>query len=391
MNENRWASRRAKAMPVDMFATMDAAKSQARARGLEIIDLSLGASDLHPPASALRALREATDDPATYGYCLHACTQPFREAAARWYGERYRCEVDPETQVLPLIGSQEGFANLLFATTDPGDTILLPDPGFPSYFGAVAVAGLDVVPTPLLAENGFLPDLSAIGTEDARRARVMVISYPNNPTAAVASDAFMREVAEFCADNDILLVHDFPYVDLVFGDYEAPSVLVQPGGLRGRIELYSCSKSFHMGGFRLGWAIGDAEVIAALARVKGSIDFNQYLGIQRAAIAALAEPRRRVRQDAAEFQARRDVLVETLNQAGWETPLPKASLYVWTRLPSGLSDSFAFTVNLARETGIALAPGRGFGVQGEGFVRFALVRDAEVLKRAVERIHAFLD
>ena len=391
MEQNRWASHRAKAMPRSVFALMDTAKSRARAKGCEVIDLSIGSSDLPPPEAALQALRDATTDPATYGYCLQACTRPLREAVAAWYGERYRTEVDVDKEVLPLIGSQEGLANLLFATTDPGDTVLLPDPAYPSYFGATAAAGLNVVTLPLSEENDFLPDLSAVASDDARRARAMVISYPNNPTAAVATPDFMRQAVSFCVDNDILLIHDFPYVDMVFGDYEAPSVLTQPGGKEVGVELYSCSKSFHMGGFRIGWALGNADAVAALAQLKGAVDFNQYLGIQRAAVAALGQPRAKTQQDAHVYETRRDALVQTLGDTGWHTSLPKASMYVWTRLPRGLSDSFEFSVNLAQETGVCLAPGRAFGQLGEGYVRFALVRAPEALKRAVERVQTFLD
>lgn len=388
---NRYASARARAMPASPFAVMDDAKSQARRRGHEIIDLSIGSSDLPPPEAALAALRDATRDPATYGYCLKSCTRPLREAAAGWYERRYGPAVDADAQVLPLIGSQEGLANLLLATTDPGDAVLLPDPAYPSYFGAVAAAGLETIPMPLKAANGFLPDLAAIGDDQAERAKAMIICYPNNPTAAVATDAFMRRAVEFCREHGILLVHDFPYVDMVFGDYEAPSALAQPGGMDVAIELYSCSKSYHMGGFRIGWAIGNADAVEALAQLKGAIDFNQYLGIQRAAVAALQEPRERVRADAAVYEARRDALVDMLDRAGWSAPLPQASMYVWTRLPGGRDDSFAFCSGLARTTGVCLAPGRGFGPGGEGYVRFALVREPDALARAVERIRQFLD
>jgi len=391
MNDNRFASRRVKAMPRSVFDTMDRAKSRARAGGLELIDLSIGSSDLSPPEVALEALREATYRPDTYGYCLFSGTEPLRCAASSWFGRRYGVGLEPDTQVLPLIGSQEGFANLLLATTDPGDLILAPDPGYPSYYGAIALAGLEMQTMPLLEENGYLPDLSAIPVSVAARAKVMVLSYPNNPTAAVATEGFMREAVRFCLENRILLVHDFPYVDMTFGAYKAPSVLSQPGSLETAVELYSCSKSFHMGGFRIGWAAGNADAVAALARVKGAVDFNQYAGIQRAAVAALEADEAGVREAAWTFEARRDALVGAMNAAGWETPLPQASMYVWTRLPRGLSDSFDFALRLAEATGVCLAPGRAFGELGERYVRFALVREPEALKRAVTRIQAFLD
>jgi aspartate/methionine/tyrosine aminotransferase len=391
MKNNRWASQRTKNMPVSMFNTMDAAKVEAQGKGLEIIDLSVGSSDLPAPAAALEALREATYHSETHGYCLYSCTRALREAAAAWFKERYQGHLDPERNVLVLIGSQEGFAHLLLAITDPGDLILAPDPGYPSYFGAIAVAGLDLFPLPLLEENGFLPDLSAIPSAVAQQARVMVLAYPNNPTAAVASAEFFQAAIDFCRSNDVFLIHDFPYVDMVYGDYEAPSVLAQPGAMDIAVEFYSCSKSYHMGGFRIGWAAGNAEAIAALDRVKSAIDFNQYAGIQQAAIAAINQPRSETRRAAQVFESRRNVLVKALNDVGWKAPLPQASMYVWTRLPAGLTDSFDFTVNLARETGVCLAPGRGFGERGEGFVRFALVREPEALEQAVEQIQRFLD
>ncbi|MBN1992382.1 MAG: LL-diaminopimelate aminotransferase [Anaerolineae bacterium] len=390
MNNNRWASQRAQNMPVSMFNTMDAAKVAAQRKGLEIIDLSVGSSDLPAPPAAMEALREATRHAETHGYCLHSGTQALRQAAAGWFEERYGGNLDPDHNVLVLVGSQEGFAHLLLALTDPGDMILAPDPGYPSYFGAIALAGLELASLPLLEENGFLPDLNAVPSEVARQARVMALAYPNNPTAAVASAGFFREVIDFCRDNDIFLIHDFPYVDMVYGDYEAPSVLAQPGGIDIAVELYSCSKSYHMGGFRIGWAAGNPAAIAALAQVKSAIDFNQYPGIQQAAIAAINQPRAETRRAARIFETRRNMLVKALNNAGWQTPLPQASMYVWTRLPAGLTNSFDFTVNLAGETGVCLAPGRGFGERGEGFVRFALVREPEALERAVKRIRNFL-
>ena len=391
MKGNRWVSRRAAQMPASMFHTMDMAKCRARERRLEIIDLSLGSSDLPAPEMAIAALRQAIYDRETHGYCMHSGTAALRQAAAAWYARRYGHVLDPDANIQTLIGSQEGFAHLLLAVTDPGDTILLPDPGYPSYFGAAALAGLQVVTLPLTEERGFLPDLTAVPSDLARRARVLVLSYPNNPTSAVASADFFEQAVTFCQSNEILLVHDFPYVDMVFGDYEAPSVLAVPGGMDVAIELYTCSKSYHMGGFRIGWAAGNADAIAALNRVKGAIDFNQYVGIQRAAVAALNLPRSETRRTARVFEERRDALVDALNSVGWKTRLPQASMYVWTRLPGDLHDSYDFAIHLVEETGVCVAPGRAFGERGEGFVRFALVREPTVLREAVQRIQRFLD
>ena len=390
MNNNKWTSARTKRMPANMFSIMDAAIDEARQKKLELIDLSIGSSDLPAPEAAMQALRQATRLSETHGYCLHSCTKPLRHAAAARLNKRYNLSLDAEKNILTLIGAQEGLGHLLFAVTDPGDLILATDPGYPSYFGAIAIAGLEQVTMPLLEENMFLPDLTAIPSEKAKKARAMIISYPNNPTAAIAPSAFLQEAIDFCLSYDILLIHDFPYVDMVYGDYEAPSILAQPGGIDIAIELYSCSKSYHMGGFRIGWAAGNQDAVQALARVKGAIDFNQYFGIQQAAIAAINQPRAATLKAAAVFETRRNVLVDALNKSGWQTSLPQASMYVWTRLPSGLTDSFDFTVNLAKETGVCLAPGRGFGKRGEGFVRFALVREPDTLIEAVKRIFDFL-
>ena len=388
---NDFASRRTQKMPESVFDTLDRAKARARRAGKEIIDLSIGSSDVAPPAVALKALRDATYRPETYGYCLFSGTEPLRRAVSNWTARRFSWVPDPETQVLSLIGSQEGLAHLLFATTDPGDLILAPDPGYPSYYGAMMLAGLELARMPLLEENGYLPDLNAVPAETARRAKVMILSYPNNPTAATAPEAFLQEAITFCLEHGILLIHDFPYADMVYGDYRAPSVLTQPGALGTAVELYSASKSFHMGGFRIGWAVGNADALSALAKVKGAVDFNQYLGIQAAAVAALESAEADVKRAAKTFQTRRDALVETLNAAGWPTPLPQASMYVWTRLPRGYPDSFSFALTLTEATGVCVAPGRAFGEQGEGYVRFALVREPEVLARAAARIQTFCE
>ncbi|MFC5601315.1 aminotransferase class I/II-fold pyridoxal phosphate-dependent enzyme [Deinococcus cellulosilyticus] len=386
---NRFTSRRVSRMPESVFLQMDTAKKAARAKGLDLIDLSIGASDLPPPRVALQALADAVWDPGTYGYCLRSGFTPFLEAAADWHHRRQGLNLDPHTELLPLIGSQEGFSNLLLATTNPGDLILLPDPGYPSYLGAVAIAELETHLVPLLEEQGFLPDLQSIPAEVADRARVLVLSYPNNPTSGVATPEFMQEAVDFCRRHNILLIHDFPYVDMVFGDYEAPSVLTSHGALDCAVELYSISKSFHMGGFRLGWAAGNREAIAALEKLKSAVDFNQYVGIQRAGIAALGLPREHTRQDALRLMERRDALCEVLTETGWTVQVPKASMYVWARIPAAVS-SFDFALNLARETGVAVNPGLAFGERGEGFVRFALVREPEVLREAAQKIAAYL-
>jgi aspartate/methionine/tyrosine aminotransferase len=388
MTTSPFVSRRVAAMPDSVFAVMDAAKRDLRAAGRTPIDLSIGSTDLPPPQAALDAIAAAAHDPDAHGYTLHAATAPLREAAVAWYASRYGLALDADAEALVTIGGQEAFAHLLFAVADPGDAVLLPEPGYPSWFGAVALAGLERVDLPLRPERRFLPDLSAVPTDAAARAKVLVLSYPSNPTAALAPASFFADAVAFAEDHDLLVVHDFPYVDLVFDGAEAPSALAAPGGRERVVELYTLSKSFHMAGFRIGFALGHPGAIGALATAKGAIDFNAWRGIQRGAVEALATPRERLRADAEVYRRRRDALVDALNAAGVPTDRPEASMYVWTRLPGGAHDSVAAALALLDATGVAVAPGVGFGPSGEGWMRFALVRDEATLREAARRIGA---
>jgi aspartate/methionine/tyrosine aminotransferase len=381
-------SARAASIPKNVFLAMDQAKSTARANGLEVIDLSIGSSDLAAPPEALQELSRAALDPSTMGYGLYQSSLPFRDAASIWMNSRFELKLKAQ-HVLSLIGSQEGLAHLLLALTDPGDTILAPDPAYPSYFGAFALAGVRPYYISLEPQNGFLPDFSNIPENVARAAKLMVLNYPNNPTAGVASLEFWHQVIEFCQNYDILLIHDAPYTEMTFGNYVAPSALQADPKLERTVELHSFSKTHHMAGLRIGWAAGNLEMLDALAQTKGVIDFNQYQGIQRAAIKALQSDPARVRADAKTFQDRRDALLEALHKIGWNAPMPQASMYVWAELPANIN-SFEFCERLCVQTGVALAPGRAFGLQGEGWVRFALVQPPSMLEEAVLRLEKHL-
>jgi aspartate/methionine/tyrosine aminotransferase len=381
-------SARAASIPKNVFLAMDQAKSTARANGLEVIDLSIGSSDLAAPPEALQELSRAALDPSTMGYGLYQSSLPFRDAASTWMNSRFGLKLKAQ-HVLSLIGSQEGLAHLLLALTDPGDTILAPDPAYPSYFGAFALAGVKPYYISLEPQNGFLPDFSNIPENVARAAKLMVLNYPNNPTAGVASLEFWHQVIEFCENYDILLIHDAPYTEMTFGNYVAPSALQADSKLERTVELHSFSKTHHMAGLRIGWAAGNLEMLDALAQTKGVIDFNQYQGIQRAAIKALQSDPARVRADAKTFQDRRDALLEALHKIGWNAPMPQASMYVWAELPANIN-SFEFCERLCVQTGVALAPGRAFGLQGEGWVRFALVQPPSMLEEAVLRLEKYL-
>lgn len=370
-----------------VFLEMDAAKAEARARGLEVVDLSIGASDLPPPPEALQALKRSIDDPATYGYCLKSGTLPFLEAATEWYFRRYGVQLEPRREALSLVGSQEGLAHLLLAIADPGDVLLMCDVAYPSYFGAAKVAGLEAHLMPLGPD--LLPDLWAVPEAVARRAKALLLNYPNNPTAALATVDFFVEALKFCQHYDLLLIHDNPYLDQALAP--TPSPLALPGGRERVVELFSFSKSYHLAGFRLGFALGNAEAIGSLEALKAPIDFNQYLGIQRMGMAALSIPQARLQADAQTWARRRSAMAAALAEQGWPVALPGAGMYLWARLPAGLAlDDLQFARQLVAQTGVALSPGRAFGPGGVGYVRFALVQPETVLRQSAEKIGAFV-
>jgi len=379
-------------LQANVFADMDRAKAKAQAAGREIIDLSLGSSDLPASEIAIAAMEAALRDPSTHSYALFESTKFFRSAVATHYTQRYGVAVDPETEVLPLIGCQEGTAHLPLTLLNPGDIALLQDPSYPSHTGGVYLAGGEIYRMPLLAENEFLPVLSEIPAQTLQKARMMVLSYPHNPTTAIAPLSFFQTAVAFCQQHDLVLVHDFPYADMVFdGSPSPPSVLQADPEKTVSIEFFTFSKSYNMGGFRLGYAIGNAALIGALRQVKAVIDFNQYRGIMRGAIAALEGDRASIQATVQTFQKRRDTLISALHNIGWPVPTPPATLYVWAKLPDPWQeDSISFAVQLVEASGVAVSPGAGFGTSGEGYIRLALVREPEVLQAAVEKIAAFM-
>jgi len=382
---------RLKPLQANVFADMDQAKAQARAAGQDLIDLSLGSSDLPVSESILAVIVESLSDPSTHGYLLFHGTRAFRQAAANWYQRRFGLEVDPETEVLLLIGSQEGTAHLPLAILNPGDFALLLDPGYPSHAGGVYLAGGQVYAMPLTAENNFLPVFEEVPEPVLAQSRMMVLSYPHNPTAAIAPLSFLQKAVAFCEAHNLILVHDFPYADVVFDGATVPSLLQADPQKRVSIEFFSMSKSYNMGGFRVGYAIGNRELIRALRQVKAAVDFNQYQGVLNGAIAALNAPLASVMPTVEIFQKRREAFVQSLHRIGWQVPKPLATMYVWAKLPQPWTqDSMTFCTRLVAETGVAASPGAGFGKFGEGYVRFALVQDPAVLEVAVERIAHFL-
>jgi aspartate/methionine/tyrosine aminotransferase len=378
-------------LQTNVFADMDQAKALARLSGQPIIDLSLGSSDLPVAPVILERLAESVWDPRTHGYLLFHGTQTFRQAAAQWYQWRFGLAVDPETEVLALIGSQEGTAHLPLALLNPGDYALLLDPGYPSHAGGVYLAGGQVYAMPLLAEQQFLPVFADIPAPVLQQARMMVLSYPHNPTTALAPLGFFREAVAFCQAHDLALVHDFPYVDLVFDGSTPPSILQADPDKQLAIEFFSFSKSYSMGGFRIGFAVGNRQLLQALRQIKATVDFNQYLGILQAATTALTAPQEIVSEMVGTFQQRRDSFIQALQAAGWPVPTPAATMYIWAKLPPAWGNqSQAFCQQLVAQTGVAASPGIGFGKAGAGYVRFALVHPPDVLAEAARRIGDFL-
>jgi len=403
-------AKRLEPLQFNVFADMDRAKAQARAAGQNVIDLSLGSSDLPAAAHITDAIAHSLSDTSTHGYLLFNGTRDFREAAAIWYEQKFGIAVNPETEVLPLIGSQEGTAHMPLAVLNPGDFALLLDPGYPSHAGGVHLAGGQIYPMPILAENAFLPIFEDIPTAVLAESKMMVLSYPHNPTTAIAPVAFFEKAVAFCREHRLVLVHDFPYVDLVFDDsvgavppcppsgieenrkLMAPSIFQADRDKSVAIEFFTLSKSYSMGGFRVGYAIGNSELIAALRQVKAAVDFNQYRGILNGAISALTGPQDTVRTSVETFRKRRDAFVNALQSIGWQVPVPPATMYVWAKLPEPWAqDSVKFCTQLVQSTGVAASPGAGFGKSGEGYVRFALVEPPEILTVAASKIAEFLN
>ena len=398
-------------LQANVFADMDRAKAHAAMAGQNLIDLSLGSSDLLAAPHVVEAIAQSLHDPSTHGYLLFHGTQAFRQAAANWYTQKFGIAIDPETEVLPLIGSQEGTAHLPLAILNPGDFALLLDPGYPSHAGGVYLANGQIYPMPLREENNFLPILEEIPAPVLAQSRMMVLSYPHNPTAAIAPISFFQQAVAFCQKHNLVLVHDFPYVDLVFEEETkedsplatrhspllrrhsplAPSILQADPDKSVSIEFFTLSKSYNMGGFRVGYAIGNAKLIRALRQVKAAVDFNQYRGILNGAIAALTGSQASVKTTVDTFRLRRDAFVNALHRIGWQVPTPKATMYVWAKLPPAWAeDSIKFCTQLVETTGVAASPGAGFGKFGEGYVRFALVHNPDILEISVERISQFL-
>jgi LL-diaminopimelate aminotransferase len=372
-------------LPPYLFKEIDRLREEVRAKGVDIIDLGVGDPDRPTPKHVIQRLQEAASDPATHRYPAYSGMDRFRHAAAAWYERRFGVELDPAREVITLIGSKEGLAHFPLAYVNPGDVVLVPSPAYPVYHSATIMAGGEPVEMPLTKDNQFLPDLEAIAPDVLRRAKIMIINYPNNPTAAVADLDFFTRVVEFARQHDLIVVSDAAYTEIAFDGYRPPSFLQAPGAKEVGIEFHSLSKTYNMTGWRLGWACGNPELVAGLGQVKSQIDSGAFDAIQEAGIAALEGDQSFVSEMCATYQRRRDVLVEGLRKLGLEVDTPRATFYVWCPVPAGLT-SAQFTMRLLEECGIVTTPGNGFGAPGEGYVRFALTVGVERLQEAVDRL-----
>jgi LL-diaminopimelate aminotransferase len=383
---NLHPAHRLETLPMYLFASLGTRLQELQARGLDIIRLDIGSPDGPTPAAVVQALGEAAANPANHGYPTYFGTPRLRGAMADYYASRYGVTIDPNTEVLPLIGSKEGIANMALAWLDSGDIALVPDPGYPTYRMSAQMAGAQVCDMPLLEENGFLPDFDAIPAEVANRARLMWLNYPSNPTGAVAPIEFFVRAVDFCRRHNILLCHDAPYADVCYDGYRAPSLLSVPGAKDVAVEFNSLSKSHNMAGWRVGMAVGNATAVKALLQVKSNVDSGIFLPVQAAAVAALTGDQTWMAERNATYQRRRDMIYDLLvNDWGLHVTKPAASLYLWPHVPEGYT-SAQFTDKILLATGVSFTPGSAFGPHGEGYIRISVGQSTEKITEALRRL-----
>jgi LL-diaminopimelate aminotransferase len=378
-------AKRLSELPPYLFVEIDRKKREAVARGVDVINLGIGDPDLPTPTPIVRALAKAARNPVNHRYPESEGLDSFRAAAAEWYGRRFGASVSPATEVLSLIGAKEGIGHLPLALVDPGDVVLIPDPAYPVYRAGTVFAGGVPYEMPLRRENGFLPDLEAIPDDIRRRARLMFINYPNNPTGAVAPLSFYKDVVRFADRHNIVVAQDNTYSEVAFDGYRPASLLQVDGAKEVGIEFHSLSKTFNMTGWRIGFVVGNARVVDALRRIKSNLDSGAFQAVQVAGITALGIADQVSARNSQTYRRRRDILVRGLRRAGLEVDSPRATFYVWPRVPAGY-DSAGFVSTLIEQAGVACIPGNGFGKEGEGYVRFALTADASRLLEACERL-----
>jgi len=387
MGESFPLARRLSKLPPYLFAEIDRLRQEAIRRGMDIINLGIGDPDLPTPPHIVSRMQEAAADRRNHQYPSYEGMLSFRQAAADWYSKRFGVTLDPVTEVLSLIGSKEGIGHIPLAFVDPGDVVLVPDPGYPVYQAGTIFAGGVPHFMPLTREGGFLPDLRAIPAEALKKARILFLNYPNNPTAALAPRAFFAEAVAFARKHRLILCHDAAYSEVAFDGDLPDSLLAVEGAKEVAIEYHSLSKTYNMTGWRIGFAAGSPEILAGLGRIKTNLDSGVFQAVQEAAIAALRGPQDCVEAMRAIYRERRDALVDGLSALGFAVDRPKATFYVWIGAPKGHT-SASFASALLSEVGIVMTPGTGFGRHGEGYIRAALTVDVSRVKEAVDRIAA---
>ncbi|MBC2890488.1 LL-diaminopimelate aminotransferase [Gordonibacter massiliensis (ex Traore et al. 2017)] len=368
-----------------LFAQIDAKRDALKAQGVDVISLGIGDPDLPTPAHIVDAMAEAIRKPENHQYPDYAGSPAFRTAAALWMQNRFGVELDPKTEVLALIGSKEGIAHLHTAFVDPGDYVLAPSIGYPVYSGGATLMSANTYFMPMREENGFLAEFADVPAEVLSKAKIMFLGYPNNPTGACATEEYFDAAIDFCIEHDILLAHDNAYCDICFDGYAAPSILERPRARECCIEFFSLSKSYNMTGWRIAFACGNATAVGALGTVKNNLDSGQFTAVQDAGIAALTGDQRCIADLCALYQRRRDLVVDALHAIGVECTAPKATIYVWAKVPQG-ETSASFATKLLEQAHVIVTPGSGYGPDGEGFVRISLTTPDDRLLEAVRRI-----
>ncbi|MDL1971711.1 MAG: alanine transaminase [Deltaproteobacteria bacterium] len=376
---------RIKRLPPYVFAVVDKIKIEARRRGEDIIDLGMGNPNLPTPSHIVEKLIDAAKKPHNHRYSASRGITKLREAISNWYKRRFDVEIDPDKEAVVTIGSKEGLSHLILAMIGPGDIALVPNPTYPIHCYAVVIAGGNVRSVPLTEENDFFEELVKAAKATWPRPKLMIISFPHNPTTRVVDLDFFQKIVDFAKENKMWVIHDLAYADLVFDGYKAPSFLQIKGAKEVGVEFFSMSKSYNMPGWRVGFCVGNEKMIAALTRIKSYLDYGIFQPIQIASIIALNSPQDCVKETVRIYEERRDVLVDGLNRIGWRVEKPKATMFVWARIPEGYRHlgSVEFSKMLIEEAKVAVSPGIGFGEYGEGYIRFALVENPHRIRQAI--------
>lgn len=370
-----------------VFSRLAVMRKNRLAQGKEVYDLSIGAPNIPPTKRIMKVMAEAVMKPANYVYAIND-TQQLLEAVAQWYKRRYDVELNPETEICSLLGSQDGLSHIALSILDPGDVMLVPDPCYPIFADGPRIAGAELYYMPLQKENDYVIQLQDIPEEIARKAKFMLVSYPNNPTAAMAPESFYHEVVAFAKKYDIIVLHDNAYSELVFDGQSCGSFLSIPGAMEVGVEFNSLSKTYGLAGARIGFCVGNKEVVGMLKTLKSNMDYGMFLPIQAAAVEALTGNQAVVAETRAAYEHRRDMLCDGLIEAGWHMEKPAGTMFVWAPIPDSYQDSESFVADLLDKTGVLVTPGSAFGPSGEGYVRMALVQSEDTMKKIVEAVAA---